>query len=221
MRSRNEQEKAQRREDLLDAAYDVFSERGFEQTSMDHIAKKAGFSRGLLYVYFDDKQGIYDALRLRSTKILYERMKRYTEQYELGIERARACGMAFYHFFQEDRRAFDCLSHVTSLAGHASASIDKRSPEAMEVERNIMQIMTNALALGLDDGTINPKHCTNLLETALFFRGSLFGLLVLQSSTGSIMLDLIGHDRDTFIINSIERLIDPLKANRPSNDLKH
>ena len=207
MRSRNDEEKAQRRETLLDAAQAVFSQRGFERTSMDHIAKAAGFSRALLYVYFDDKNGIYDALRIRATGVLQQRMQRYTNQQTRGIDKVQACGLAFYHFYRDDRHYFDCLSHATNLDGHAvAAKVDRRCAQLIEVEQEVMQTMIDAIKHGHQDKTMNPTRSEDPLETALFLRGSLYGLLAIQGDSGSALLGQLQLSREDFVLRGIERL---------------
>jgi len=51
-----------RRADILLAARDVFSARGFAGTRMDDIASAAGISKAALYLQFDGKQALFQAL---------------------------------------------------------------------------------------------------------------------------------------------------------------
>ena len=53
--SRRQREKAMHRGEILDAAERVFSRRGFEQATMEGIAREAGFSTGALYNFFHNK----------------------------------------------------------------------------------------------------------------------------------------------------------------------
>jgi AcrR family transcriptional regulator len=48
--------------ELLDAALDVFFEKGFAAARLEDIAARAGVSKGTLYLYFDGKEDIFDAL---------------------------------------------------------------------------------------------------------------------------------------------------------------
>lgn len=47
---------------LLDAALEVFAERGFEGASMDQVAAAAGFTKGALYSNFDSKEELFLSL---------------------------------------------------------------------------------------------------------------------------------------------------------------
>ena len=51
-----------RRALVLDAARTVFEEQGLEGASIREIAKRAGYTPGALYSYFESKEAIYGAL---------------------------------------------------------------------------------------------------------------------------------------------------------------
>jgi len=50
------------RQDILQAAVENFSDKGFFSTSLNDIAKTAGVTRGAVYWHFDNKAEIFDAL---------------------------------------------------------------------------------------------------------------------------------------------------------------
>jgi AcrR family transcriptional regulator len=54
--------KEARPEEILEAALDLFTEKGFSAARMIDVAKKAGISKGTLYLYFDSKEAIFRAL---------------------------------------------------------------------------------------------------------------------------------------------------------------
>ena len=51
---------AQSRRRILDAAEEVFAERGFEGAAMKHIAALAGLSVGSIYGHFESKAELYE-----------------------------------------------------------------------------------------------------------------------------------------------------------------
>jgi TetR/AcrR family transcriptional regulator len=55
------------RETLLDAAQTAFAEAGFSGARIDDIAKASGYNKSLIFQYFGDKAGLYQAVvrRLR------------------------------------------------------------------------------------------------------------------------------------------------------------
>lgn len=63
---------AQTEQRILDAARDCFSRFGLRKTAMEDIAREAGLSRGTLYRYFPDKEGLYRAVNERETRLFLE-----------------------------------------------------------------------------------------------------------------------------------------------------
>ncbi|MDO9412900.1 MAG: TetR/AcrR family transcriptional regulator [Pseudolabrys sp.] len=53
---------AERRETILMAALDEFSARGFESTRLEDVAKRAGIAKGTVYLYFRDKETLFQEL---------------------------------------------------------------------------------------------------------------------------------------------------------------
>nr|WP_321361807.1 TetR/AcrR family transcriptional regulator [uncultured Hyphomonas sp.] len=79
-RARTEEAKDERRQALLAAALDEFFEKGFAATRMDDIARRAGLSKGALYLYFDSKEAMFGALVVSLATPNLEIIKRITEQ---------------------------------------------------------------------------------------------------------------------------------------------
>jgi AcrR family transcriptional regulator len=57
-----ERRKDARPQELLAAALDVFVERGFAATRLEDVAKRAGVSKGTLYLYFANKEELFKAM---------------------------------------------------------------------------------------------------------------------------------------------------------------
>lgn len=53
-----------KRRQILDGARRMFLSQGFEGASMQDVARAAGVSKGTLYVYFDSKEAMFEALVL-------------------------------------------------------------------------------------------------------------------------------------------------------------
>jgi AcrR family transcriptional regulator len=56
------QRSAARREAILAAALDEFSSRGFEAARLEDVAKRAGVAKGTIYLYFRDKENLFQEL---------------------------------------------------------------------------------------------------------------------------------------------------------------
>jgi len=53
---------AARREAILSAALDEFSQQGFQATRLEDVAKRAGIAKGTIYLYFRDKETLFQEL---------------------------------------------------------------------------------------------------------------------------------------------------------------
>ena len=54
------------RQTILDAAEEVFAEHGFDGARIDMIAQVASYNKSLIFQYFDDKLGLYNAVIRRA-----------------------------------------------------------------------------------------------------------------------------------------------------------
>src|SRR5215467_3720536 len=55
-------EDSAKRRQIVDGARAIFLSRGFDAASMGEIAKAAGVSKGTLYVYFENKEELFEAI---------------------------------------------------------------------------------------------------------------------------------------------------------------
>lgn len=55
-------EDSAKRQQIMDGARRVFMDLGFDGASMNEIARAAGVSKGTLYVYFNDKNSLFEAI---------------------------------------------------------------------------------------------------------------------------------------------------------------
>ncbi len=61
-RARSEEERQAKLQTILDAALDVFAEKGFADTRLDDVAARAGVAKGTIYLYVESKQALFEAL---------------------------------------------------------------------------------------------------------------------------------------------------------------
>lgn len=71
--------KDERTPEILEAALASFAEKGFAGTRMDDIAKRAGITKGTIYLYFKSKEELFKALARQS---IGERIAAITAQLE-------------------------------------------------------------------------------------------------------------------------------------------
>jgi len=152
---RKEREKEQRRKAIIDAAEQVFFSKGVDNATMDEVAEKAEFSKGTLYLYFNNKDELLHAIIGRGLEILYNMFKTRAENEKKGIDKIKAIGKAYFEFYKEYPDYFTTMLHQDT---------HKFDPETMgknpnyarcnEIGNNIFGLMQKAVTTGITDGTI-------------------------------------------------------------------
>jgi len=71
-KSRQEEERDQRRQSILGAALKLFSQNGYKETKLTEIAKEARLGKATLYYYFPDKETIFWTIYEEETVAYYQ-----------------------------------------------------------------------------------------------------------------------------------------------------
>jgi AcrR family transcriptional regulator len=96
----------QRRIQLLDAANEVFTSKGYHAAAMDDIADAAGVSKPVLYQHFPSKLDLYLALLDQSCDRLVEIVEEALASTEDNADRVVATVAAFYEFVSSESGEF-------------------------------------------------------------------------------------------------------------------
>jgi len=99
---RKEREKQLRRDEIILAAEKVFFSKGFDYTTMDHIAEEAELSKGTLYLYFKSKEDLHMAVARKSIRLLREATLKAIEGEGNAIEKLGRMGRATIEFSRKD-----------------------------------------------------------------------------------------------------------------------
>ena len=142
---------AERRDQLLAVALDVFSAQGFHATSMNDIATAAGVTKPVLYQHFPSKRGLYlELLRDVGDRLMAAIGKATAEagsphkQVERGFQ-------AYFHFVAEERTSF------VLLFGSGARRDEEFAAAVRSVERTIAEAIATLI-----DADIGNVHRRNL-----------------------------------------------------------
>lgn len=80
--------RADREEQILAIAGEVFGSEGFAATSVAEVAKRAGISKPLVYQYFGSKEGLFTACLHQAGALLADEIERIARGDSVGLERA-------------------------------------------------------------------------------------------------------------------------------------
>lgn len=77
-----------RRQAILDVALSVFAERGFDAARLDDVAARAGVAKGTLYLYFDDKETLFEEVVRGAVSPILERLGALASAPDMPIDKA-------------------------------------------------------------------------------------------------------------------------------------
>lgn len=100
---------AERRDQLLEVARDVFAEHRYESSSIEEVAHRAGVSKPIIYEHFGAKEGLYAAIVDREMDNLVQRV---SDAIGSGSSRERfeKAVLGFLRYVQEQPAGFAVLT---------------------------------------------------------------------------------------------------------------
>ncbi len=99
----------ERREQLLLVARKVFAERGFTATTMEDIAKEAGFTKPILYQFFKSKSELYNEIIKRTSEQLIARLRGAVAEKENAKDRIEVAFQGYFDMVVSETDAFRIL----------------------------------------------------------------------------------------------------------------
>lgn len=147
---RKEKEREMRRNEIIDAAEKLFFSKGYENVTMDDIAKEIGMARGTLYLSFKNKEDIYVSIAIRASKIVGEMFRTIDQKGKTGIEKIRSIVKTYYEFYTK-YNGYYMAYYNSGMFKHEG------SPELVELKSIRMRsfnIVVDAMRDGMKDGTI-------------------------------------------------------------------
>lgn len=82
-----------KRAQILDGAYRVIERMGYDAASVNDIAREAGVSKGTIYVYFSDKEDLFEALMTDKRERIFEKLDAELQKPGATAERLRRYAM--------------------------------------------------------------------------------------------------------------------------------
>jgi len=151
--TRREREKQAQRQDMLGAALELFSQKGYQNVTMHEIAGKAEFAIGTLYKFFDNKEDIYKTLMMdqadRIHKALIEAIKEPVEEIEKLRNFVKTKGVLFQSNIRVIRLYF---SETRGASFNIGAGLDS---EIRERFSEFLQILARIFENGMKNNRFN------------------------------------------------------------------
>lgn len=164
--------KAERPGEVLEAALDSIAATGFANVRMEDIARRAGVSKGTVYLYFPSKQALFEALVRHAMLPKLEEMGRLVESAtESGLDGAKMDSatllrrvLTAFPTVMADRRVL-AIPRLVIAEAHQLPDI-ARFYKAEVVDRG-HRLITGLLQRGVARGEFRPHDCATVARLAL------------------------------------------------------
>ncbi len=125
---RRAREQEQRKNAILQAAWDLFLEAGISGTSMEDIARRCELARGTLYLYFRSKDEMAFELLLKATEDLLVTLSSALDPAQPAVRQIEKLALTYYRFYIAQPEAFRYMFVIPhdSYAGKVSEDVLER-----------------------------------------------------------------------------------------------
>ncbi len=177
---------------LLDAAQDVFAERGYHQAGMDQIVQAAERSKGAAYFHFPSKRDIFEAVLQRLADRLEAKVEKALAGQPAAVARLQiALGAVLETFTNHRRMARLALIELMGAGPEFDATLG-------EIKGRFADLIKHELDAAVDEGAIKPIN-TRLVSQAWFGAINEFVINWLRSTTRTPPADEIAELRSTLL----------------------
>lgn len=155
---RKRQEKGIRRKDIIDAAERVFFSKGYENASMDEVAKEAEFSKRTVYVYFSSKEQIYFEIMIRGYRLLIDRIEKSFQENrpQHALEELRCIFFTFFGFSEDYPEYFKAIMEYETEDSNGLTGVeDESKAECYRLGEQIFGYLSHALQKGVEEGSLH------------------------------------------------------------------
>lgn len=138
------------RERILDAALDIFSNKGYHDTRLDEIVQESRTSKGSIYFHFPNKEKLFLALVDQFADLLERRVNEAIQKEAEGMKRVRAALESVLNTFGKYRRPAKLL--LVQAVGLGNVFEKKR----LEINDRFAHLIQTYLDEAVKLGEIEP-----------------------------------------------------------------
>lgn len=188
MGRRKKEPQSVHRQAIAAAAQQLFMQKGIEATSMDEIAKLAGYSKATLYVYFENKEAIVGVLVLNSMQKLHDYLSAALEKPASTRKKYHLLCYGLVQYQEKFPYYFKTALEQINI-DFENASYLPEEQETYRVGEEINATIERFLLEGIAQGDLREE--LQILPTIFTFWGMLSGLIqIAENKQAYIAKDL-------------------------------
>ena len=199
-------EKIERSNAILNAAQSLFFIKGYENTSVEHIAKQAGFAKGTVYLYYPSKEELLFEINIRGVRLLTKYLESSFKENYSGLNVIKTMGLAYRDFAIANTEFFSLMNESDSRRSMCCQLSNQNKMRLEEENKKGLDVLIKAIALGINDGSLieNINPITLAIQLWASFRG-LLSMQIFEKDSSSILNQLNFDDVITNYIDLLER----------------
>lgn len=203
--SMRQRRKEARPQELLDAALELFVERGFAATRSEDVAARAGVSKGTLYLYYPSKEELLEAVVRANLGALIREGTDIAASFEGGTQELLALLMHTWWDRIGDTPASGIFKIILTEMGTFPDFARFYLQEVIEPGRDLF---TRVLQRGIDAGELRPVP---LFETVHLLIFPTLMLCLHRHALGPCQLPSRALDPHRFIDTHIDTVVNGLR----------
>ena len=196
MGRRKKEPKCVHREKIASAASVLFMDKGIAATSMDDIARAAGYSKATLYVYFKNKEELVGILVLDSMKKLYHYIVSALELQETTKEQYNFICRGLVRYQEEFPFYFKMVLDKINIDFENHEYLPEEK-ETYQIGEDINEKIKEFLLSGMDKGDLRAD--LKIMPVIFNFWGMLSGLIQLAANKEEYIKKAMGLSKTQFL----------------------
>ena len=203
---KRERRKEARPGELLEAALDLFVEKGFAATRVDEVAARAGVSKGTLFLYFPSKEELFKAVVRQNIAGRFAEWAQEVETFEgSATDLLRDCYLEWW-----ERVGSTKSSGITKLI----FSEGQNFPEIMAFYRQEVilpgqELVRRVIERGIERGEFRPVPLDYIVHVVL---SPMIFLMLWKHSMAACIPDGVNLQPERFIEAQIDNVLYGLRA---------
>lgn len=182
----------ERKKEILDVAEELFTTKGYAETTINDILQKIGIAKGTFYYYFKSKEDVMDAIVDRFIEIGVRAAENIAQDSTLKApEKIFQIIMAQNPDDSGKGKMIEELHRVNNAEMHQKSLV--------ETILKLTPILTKVIEQGIDEGTFNTPYPKETVEVLLVSSGFLFDEGIFQWEASELIQKAIAF---TYILET-------------------
>lgn len=146
-----------RKQEIIDTAYELFLEHTFEKTSVNDIVKKIGIAQGTFYYYFKSKDEVLDAVINHNIENFLQRLERYIN--EKNFDAIMKFQLIIGEVFNSENKNKSLVEYVNR---DKSSALYRKTEES--ILKRLIPILIQVVQEGVSSGLFETKYPKETVE---------------------------------------------------------